>query len=161
NNLRFKEFINLSYNIIMKSKIEKNKQSYDVVTLDDVHKKHVEEFKKKKTLLPKYKNKLNQMKKELDELNNKNPSEYTTDDTKKKAVLITQIQEINEEINDIDNNISEIDYYYKTEDIILNYYNILNQDDHVLYDNNPELNKKKEETNNNEIISDQLGLFNK
>ena len=85
---------------------------------------------------------------QLDKLETTNASSYTIDDVKKRSDLKTEIKELEEEIYDIDNDLSEIDYYSRIEDIIMDYYEIIDNDDHNLYDENPELSEEKLNKNN-------------
>jgi hypothetical protein len=107
------------------SKTSNNPQSGFVGTLDSTHQSYVEYFEKKKSQLPKQKKKLDSMKKKLEALENKIPDEYTNDDIRRRSKLKTQIVELTEEIDDTENNDSEMDYYSRTVDILTEYYAIL------------------------------------
>ena len=86
---------------------------------------------------------------------------FTFDDViKLRSDLHTTVKELKDEIYDIENNISEMAYYGKTEDIIMKYYEILDQDDHTLYENNPELHSEKKVINL-DLKPDKLDLLNK
>jgi len=120
-------------------------------TLDEAHRKYITIFQKRKTQLPNKKAKLDTLENQLQKLEMKNPVNYTSDDTKLKADLKSKIKLLLYEIYDIENNISEMEYYSKIEDIIMDYYDILDNDDHILYKENPEMHSKKESTANNQI----------
>lgn len=94
----------------------------EVKTLDELHKEYVDKFSNDKVTMPNKINKLNMLKDKLNLLQKKDPNKYTNDDVKQKASLQTEIKEMEKEIYHIDNNKNEIDYYFKTCDIIMDYY---------------------------------------
>lgn len=144
-----------------KIKHDKNKHRVHVSTLDETHKKIMNDFEKKRVTLPKKKKKLSTLEKQLNELEKINPSEYSNEDIKKRAELKTEITDLKTEIYDIENDVSELEYYFKTEDIIMNYYDIMEMGDHELYEQHPELGeiKKTQEQEQKEI--DMLDKLNK
>lgn len=149
-----------------KIKHEKTKHAVHINTLDETHKKIMTTFQNRKTLLPKKKKRIELLKSQLSALDNIDGSKYTTDDIKKRSELKTEIKDLNDEIFDIENNLSELDYYCKTEDIIMDYYQITDVDDHVLYGDNPELceekkNLDKEYSNKDVDKLDMLNIMNK
>jgi len=110
---------------LFKTKHSKSRYSEDIYTLDEIHQKHVKEFKKRKKLLPKKRKRLRDYKGQVANINKKSPSSYTINDIRLRAKLQTLIEQLEEEIYDIENDISETEYYCKTEDILMNYYDIL------------------------------------
>ncbi len=143
----------------LKLKPEKVKQIAEIHTLDESHRKIVNTFQKRKRLLPRKKNQLTKIKKQLGDLNEKPTSQYTNDDIKQKSKLKEDIQELKDEIHDIENNISEMEYYSKTDQVLMDYYDILD-DKEEYYDEHPELSEAKV-SGNNEHNLDQLDILNK
>lgn len=142
-----------------KIKHEKHKHLIEINTLDETHKKFMMTFQNRKTTLPRKKKKLDLLRLQLTKLEKTNASSYTIEDIKKRSLLKTEIKELEDEIYDIENDLSEIDYYSRTEDIIMDYYEIIDNDDHNLYNDNPELCEEKlEENNDNE--PDKLDILN-
>lgn len=140
-------------------KQDKSKSKIDICTLDETHRKKVAMFQKRKKLLPTKRRRLAQLQCRLTQLENMDPSKYTTDDIRNRSHLKTEIQELTAEINDIENNESEFDYYYKTESILMDYYNIIEREDHVLYEENPNLEDRKESHDSSEKM-DHLDRLN-
>lgn len=132
-----------------KIKHDKTKHMVQINTLDETHKKFMNSFQNRRFLLPKKKKKIELLKNELDMLERMDASQYSTSDIKKRSELKTEICNLEEEIYDIENDVSELDYYFKTEDIIMDYYQISDIDDCTLYDDNPELCNKN--------VNDNLG----
>lgn len=101
---------------------------------------------------------------QLERLENIDASKYTITDIKKRSELKTEIQNLTDEIYDIENYLSELDYYFKTEDIIMDYYQIADIDDQALYSENPELCEQKSNINNtpdnDEFNVDKLDMLN-
>jgi hypothetical protein len=60
-------------------------------------------------------------------IEHKDSSEYTTTDITNRSYLKTQIEDLREEIYDIENDVSEMDYYTKTGDIMMDYYDLVGQ----------------------------------
>ena len=146
-----------------KIKHNRSKHVMEISTLDETHKKFMSTFQNRRDLLPKKKKRVTYLKSQLEKIENTNGSKYTTDDIKKRAELKIEIYNLENEINDIENNLSELDYYFKTEDLIMDYYEIVDTDDNLLYTNHPELSEAKINSNNsdngeNEI--DKLDILN-
>jgi hypothetical protein len=145
-----------------KLKPGKARQISDINTLDEIHRKHISEFKNRKKQLPKKKIKLSRLDKQLVKLESKSSNEYTTNDVRTRSKLKCDIKNLHDEIYDIENDISEIEYYSKTEDILMDYYDIIEDEDDHLYEENPELSSAKHasEITNLDIL-DRLNLMNK
>lgn len=141
-----------------KLKPEKVKQITEIHTLDESHKNMMDNFQKKKRLLPRKKNQLVKIKKQLESLEKKPSVYYTNDDIKLKSKLKEELQLVEEDIYDIENNISEMDYYSKIDQVLMDYYDIFDEHD-AYYDEHPELSKEK--LHNNEHNLDQLDILNK
>lgn len=169
-----------------KFKNDRNKANFIINTLDEKHKNMVQSFQSKKKDIPKKKNKLIKYKKELDNLE-KIKNSVRTDATlnnkainddfgrerinliksnegfdcsliKRRAELKTLIKELEQNIYDIENDLTELDYYSRTEDIIMDYYDIMEEGDEILYNENPELcqEKKKDITEKEYDILEKL-----
>jgi predicted RNA-binding Zn-ribbon protein involved in translation (DUF1610 family) len=104
-------------------KLKFNSSSY---TIDELHKDKISQFGETKNLLPLKEKQLLELKKKLEELENKNKKEFNMDDIKNKSLLKQQIENLEFDINDINNNFDELEYYYKTNDILMEYYNNYN-----------------------------------
>lgn len=94
----------------------------NITTLDTEHTKIVNSFINKRESLPEKKIELNNCMKRLDELDKIDPSTYTNDNIREKTKLKQQIKALKEEIERIDSNIDEMEYYSETMDILLDYY---------------------------------------
>lgn len=145
--------------ITIKTKSGKKKNHFDTKILDEYHKKMVQKFQKNKKSLPSKKRRLKNKEEELNNLNNKNPKEYTTNDIRKKSTLKYEINKLKEEIYDIENDISVGEYYSKTGDLLLDYYMDRNKDDDILYDINPELSEIKKQKENKMDDLDKLNVL--
>lgn len=128
-----------------KIKHDKTKNLVQINTLDETHKKFMSSFQNRRSLLPNKKRKIDALKRKLIAIENTNGSTYTNEIIKQRASLKSEIDRLEEEINDIENDLSELDYYFKTEDIIMDYYEIMDVDDHALYNEHPELCEAKQE----------------
>jgi len=99
------------------------------ITLDMKHMEMLKFFENEKNNLNNYKKLLTNYKNKLTDLENKDPKQYTNEDIKNKANLKSDIAELENKINSIENEIDEIDYYSQTIDILVDYYNILDDND--------------------------------
>jgi predicted RNA-binding Zn-ribbon protein involved in translation (DUF1610 family) len=129
-----------------KVKPDKIKYLTEIKTLDERHSEIVAGFKKKQQMLPRQKEKLIRMQTHLANLEKKNPSTYTNKDIKMKSKLKTDISILTEDIYTIENGTDEIEYYAKTYDLLIDYYDIVDNNDDILYEQNPELIKKKDDS---------------
>lgn len=142
-----------------KIKGDKAKTAIQINTLDEIHRKYIDLFQKRKKLLPKKKKRILDLKAQLNGLEKIDPKTFTLDQIQLKSKLKTDIETLENDVYDIENDISEMEYYCKTEDIIMDYYDIMDHDDHKLYETNPELSKEKENTDaDNE--PDHLDILN-
>lgn len=119
-----------------KYKPDKVKYLNIVKTLDETHRKIASDFQEGRTNLPDKIKTLNDLKKELNFLNS-NKIEITDDIIRKKSDLKEKIKKTELEINNIKNGRDEIEYYSKTSDILMDYYNLIdNDEDHNDSSNN-------------------------
>ncbi len=166
NSLKVRMILLITYNYekymsTFKIKHDRNKTRVHINTLDETHKKIMNDFEKKRSTLPSKKKKLETLQNQLAKLDNSNPSEYSLDDIKRKADLKTEIGDLQEQIYDIENDISELEYYSKTGNIIMDYYDIIEMNDHDLYQQYPELKEQKEENDNTKELGklDKLNMM--
>jgi hypothetical protein len=119
-------------------------------------------IEKRRNTINKKKKKLDQMKIQLKKIEDKNSSSYTNDDINSRAFLKTSIIEYQDEIFDIENNISEMDYYSNTDELLMDYYDLIEDDDHHLYEEFPELSQEKQSNEKKELdILDRLNMLSK
>jgi hypothetical protein len=147
-----------------KLKTKKVRQSVDIRTLDETHKKTIDTFQRKRDQLPKRKKKLEKLEKKYDNLDKKDKSTYTINDIREKSSLKTEMEILKTEIFDIQNNISETEYYSKTIDLLTDYYDLFDQEDAFLYEEHPELSKEKngvESVREVDTVYDGLDRLNK
>lgn len=143
-----------------KIKNDKAKHLVQIHTLDETHKKIMVSFQNRKKKLPNQKRKLQQLKNVLSKLETSNGTNFIATDIKKRSELKTEISQLEENIYDAENDVSEIEYYSKTEDIIMDYYDIIDKDDNILYSENPELGEEKKVNNDKETKPDKLDMLN-
>ena len=110
------------------------KSNKNITTLETEHKKKEDHFMNEKKSLSKKKLELNKLKEDLNKLNNKSATNYTDKDIKMKAIIKDKIYDIEKKISKIENSVDEMNYYSKTFDILLDYYDY--------DDNNNEKNEK-------------------
>ena len=140
-----------------KLKPEKIKYVSEIQTLDEAHKKIISEFQKRKRMLPMKKKKLIDLNNKLKLIEQKNGKEFTNEDIKLRSTLKSDIKALEEEIYDIENNISEIEYYSKTDELLMDYYDILNNDEAII---TPILNQLYHDNNNNDNNNDNNNNHN-
>jgi hypothetical protein len=110
-----------------KLKPKKIRYTNNVHTLDELHKNEVNKFMNGKQKLQDKKNELDKLKYLLDILEKKKfDDNYNMEDTRAKCKLRNDIKHLEDEICDIENDSSEIEYYTKTSDIIVDYYDKIN-----------------------------------
>ena len=141
-----------------KLKPEKTRYIAEIKTLDETHRKVINEFQKRQNNLPKRKQKLMQLLDNLRTLETKDASLYTNKDIQEKSRLKTEIMSLREEIYDIENNISEIEYYSKTDDLLVDYYSIIEQEADA-YNEDENIEEKKRKTA--PLEEDKLDMLSK
>ena len=143
-----------------KIKHDRTKHLIQINTLDETHKKFMNDFQQRRDQLPKKKKRIEQLKNKLCQIESDKKTTYTIEEIKKRADYKSEIQTLEEEVFDIENDLSELEYYCKTEDIIMDYYEITETDDNILYNDNPDLCMEKViDISNNHI--DKLDILNK
>ena len=154
----------------------KKKNGSVSTTLDVKHREKMNYFEKKKTEIPKLMEKLNIYKSELESYDNKGYDEFSMDDISKKSELKDKIKNLEVEIDNINSNQEELEYYDSTLNVICDYYNLIEDDDHAKKKKTVDsgisimdfLNKKKEDPNNSsdsnnkkedKIINNRASLY--
>ena len=149
-----------------KYKPEKHKFWINTKTIDELHKEHIDEFKKNKESIPDKKVKLQNLEKELKEIENVNngkPINLNIDMLKKRNNIKRLINTMKDEINKTENFSAEMDYFSRTGDVIYDYYDLTNGD---LYgknfdkDNINEDDLKVETDFNGEIKANKIEISN-
>jgi Poxvirus Late Transcription Factor VLTF3 like. len=119
-------------------KPDKIKHLQTINTLDTTHRKFVSEFSNRRNKVKDLKQTLELCEEELKLLEEDNENRNNLTNIKNKSNLKSKIKQLKQEIYDIDNNVSELEYYCGTGDILLDYYT----DDSNI--------------NNNELISENI-----
>lgn len=141
-----------------KLKSKRNKKTDVSYSLDEIHQDHMISFDKKQLSLPKKQAKLDKLKNELDKINKKPSKFYTNDDIRKRSSVQTEIQKLQDEIYDIQNNVCEMDYYRKTLNLLMDYYET---NDYGKIDDNSEPIEKKKIKHKETDILDRLNTADK
>ena len=110
------------------SQKNKNTDIKKISTLENKHRQKIKEFAIEKESLSLLENKLNEINNEINEID-KNPEKFTNNEQQKKSTLLDLKDDIERKLYLLKNNITEMDYYDKTGDILINYYNIKNVED--------------------------------
>lgn len=121
-----------------KFKPSKFKKMDEQCTLDETHRNAANKFKLSRANLDSLKKSLLNKNDELDKLNGKDHKTLSFEEIEKKAELKLDIENIKNKIEDIEHNTTELDYYTKTEDILLSYYDIIddtNSNEKIHYTN--------------------------
>ena len=153
-----------------KLKSDKIKYLTKINTLDEIHNNIVSDLDKQNNLLPQKKLRLQKMELQLDKLEKKDPSKYNNMDIKIKSQLKNDIVLIKKEIDDIERSVPETEYYSKIYDILLDYYDVVYQDqedqkdqDQINHDDVEESDLKDQDnitTETTETKTDHLDLLN-
>lgn len=134
-------------------KPEKHKFKENIMSIDELHRLHLNKFKQDKLDIPKKTEELNNLQKELLYLQeNKKSGPVNLDIEYIKTVnkLKINISNLKSKIYDINNNNNELEYYSKTGDVIYDYYDLTNGS---LYD---KFNDKSNNINNSEITNTNI-----
>jgi len=141
-------------------KPEKHKFKENIVSIDELHKIHINKFKQDKKDIPKKREDLKKLKEELihlQENKNNGPINLDIEHIRRINKVKINISKLEEDINNIKNHNDELEYYSKTGDVLYDYYDLTNG---ILYGkfNDTLVNNNTKPTNiNNKIqISDEL-----
>ena len=107
---------------MLKTKSKRERHHSTINTVDGKHRDFVLNFRKQKNLLPKKKDKLEKLEKELVKINKMEKEKYTNDILKRRAQIKSEIKLHEREIFDIENSVSELDYYSTAGDLLVDYY---------------------------------------
>jgi hypothetical protein len=110
------------------SQKNKNTDIKKISTLENKHRQKIKEFEIEKDSFSSLENKLNEINNEIDEID-KIREKFTNIEQHKRAILLDTKDDIERKLHLLKNNITEMDYYDKTGDILINYYNIKNVED--------------------------------
>ena len=144
-----------------KLKSEKNKCLAQLQTLDGTHKMYESNFNAEKNHLPQKKKALGTLESKLEKLHNKNKEEFTTFDIQQKSLFKSKIEKLKKEIYDIENNINELEYYSMTENLLMEYYELVEKYDDTEHDDQTG-NKPNDNSNNDELYDmSELDKLNK
>lgn len=150
--------------MVFKKKIYKTKFSEEIKTLDEIHNEKISKFAEISSVVETNQKKILSLKKKLSDEND----EEIIQKIKKKIIILTN------EIKNLENTYDELDYFNKTKDILMQYFDNKNTDDvpneieiHTTTDTNTEndiTDKHDEiinECNNPVEFDDVLDRFNK
>ena len=110
-------------------KPSKTKPTPNTITLDSMHRKKMSEFKNDDDSLLDMKNNLKNKQDELSRLNNQDKSTYTINDIKRRATLRDEIDELKDNIENIENKEEQMEYFGQTWDLLVEYYELLDDTD--------------------------------
>lgn len=114
---------------MFKYKPDKHNNQEKITTLDGDHRDTIKSFEKNRKNLDEKKKCLVSAVERLHKLDSTKQSELTFEDIKMKSILKDEICHLKKDINDISNNTTELNYYMKVNDILLNYYDIVDNTD--------------------------------
>lgn len=143
-----------------KLKPDKKRHHNEFHTLDETHRKKMAVFQKKKDQLPKKRTKLKNLENKLKCIEDKDAGLYNNSDITLRSKFKNDIKEISAEIYDITHDISETEYLSSVDDILMDYFDILEQEDDTLYKNNPELCNEKYTEETTELDEPNLSDHN-
>ena len=135
-------------------------------TLDNKHRLIVKQFNELKNEKSKIDEEIKSITDEINDLD-KHRDTFTSLDIKKRASLLDKKDQLELQINNIDLNHNEMDYYDNTGDIISDYYNIRDNKEDVVKESKNIINflcnkKEKEKENNENVeIKNKAKLFEK
>jgi ssDNA-binding Zn-finger/Zn-ribbon topoisomerase 1 len=133
-------------------------------TIDKKHKEIIKNFSDDKLNINNLSNELEEINNNLSELD-KNREKFTLDDLNMRAELLNKKDILELQKNNIQNNFNEMDYYDKTGDLIIEYYELRDNKDQVVKETRNILEflgkNKNEIKNKNKNELNRAELFNK
>lgn len=144
-----------------KLKSEKNKCLAQLQTLDGTHKMYESKFQTQRNSLPGKKEKLQVLQEEYSRLCNKPTDTYTTVDIKRKSTLKSKIDTLKKEIDDVENDVSELEYYSMTNELLIEYYDLVERYDEEHEDDLSENNSEECPKDENLYDMSDLDKLNK
>lgn len=152
---------------IFKHKPSKLKYRTPVRTLDELHRDNMAQFNDRINKLPDKKQRLTELKDELNSLN----KQHGADAAKRKAAIKSSIRMLESDISRCDNNNEKLEYFSKTGNILFNYYSATSGSFYNIGANEEDKNKeidldeimenKAVSTTSGLIVSDKLKMLNK
>lgn len=140
-----------------KLKLPKTRYASNIHTLDELHRNNIDTFTDKKNKLGEKRKILENLTNELEILDNKKFDEsYHIEDTRNKCRIKNEIRRVKDEINDIETDTSEIEYYSKTADILIDYYDKINVTSDAVYLNNNEMDNINKNITKSDTALDKL-----
>jgi hypothetical protein len=144
-----------------KNKPNKLKYLTNVKTLDELHREYMNNYINNKDLLPEKYIQLENLTKDLEEID-KNKYNFTIDDIHKKAQIKSEINVLKDDINKLEQDDDIKEYFSKTGDILLDYYQITSGTFYNIDENEiteKEIDNNNYASDNNKL--DSLKLLNK
>lgn len=139
-----------------KYKPDKIKYRDNITTLDETHRKIISDFERNRKSLDDKKKKLRNLQETLNTMNQ--PGKVTTGEAvRKKALLKEEISRLTDDIKDTEFNTSEIDYYSRIDDVLVQYYDIVGKTEHQCESKDLPLNISEKE----DSTLDTLNKLNK
>lgn len=117
---------------MFKLKPDKTKNQEKIVTLDETHKNTVKKFEQERQTVDQKKKQIEELKQSLKTFETREQKNLTLDDIKEKTNMKLKIEQLQNEINDTLNSTTELDYYSRVDNILMQYYNILDNTDVVI-----------------------------
>lgn len=105
-----------------KYKPNKLKFLTEIKTLDELHREQIDKFDERKIALPECRKELDMYNDQLAVLDQKPRYELTNEDIRMKAHIKTEIDRLKMDINRMERNTDQLEYFYKTGDILFDYY---------------------------------------
>jgi hypothetical protein len=136
----------------IKIKSRKTFQGNVESTLDKSHVQKINEFAETRDALPKKKLQLKRLEKKLNDLNNRDTSEFTNDDINSRATLLDSIELLKNEIHNVENNVYETDYYWKTADQLTKYYELTDTQPNSSTDNSKKKTRSSKKKDDNSAL---------
>lgn len=144
---------------MFKIKASKAKTSNRPKTLDEIHRLKIDDFKTRKKQLPTKKNKLEQSRKLLAQLILSGIEDV---DTAERIVRLQEdIQDLERFIYDVENDVSELEYYSMAGEVLMDFYDMIEEGEEALYLENPDLHQEIDEPKEEKKELDVLDMLNK
>lgn len=152
---------------LFKEKPDKLKYLSNVYTLDELHKNYITKMSDKQSSVPDKKKELSNLMEKLNEIDNQKKV-ISTKEIKEKSAIKNKINQLKADIFKIENNFELLEYASKTIDILVNYYEItnddggeniadpLNQSTEEIINITNSLTENSQRKNNNINVSDKL-----
>jgi hypothetical protein len=136
----------------IKVKTRKTFQGNVTTTVDKSHIKKIHEIETKKNSLPQKKEQLKRLETKFKNYNKKDLATITDNDISDKAKTLYSMDKLKEEINDIEKNLEQTEYYWKTSEYLTKYYET--DDSSSMMNNDTKQNSKNVNVkeNNNALI---------